>query len=109
MITIPISNGLDNQTFTVSLDGEAYTISLRFNYRDQTWFCDVQDPDENYIVRGRRIVGEAGIIPALQLSTQPQGKLLTFDEGKLGHAPGRYDLGTGAPVQIIYVSVAELT
>lgn len=108
MLTIPFNSTRDNQTFGVTLDGKKFQLYFRFNYRDDAWFFSAKDSAGDWLIQGRRVVGQARLIPELRLETQPAGALLTIDVDGLGHAPGRHELGTGAAIQIIYLSAQDV-
>lgn len=43
-------------SYTVSLEGQAYTITIRWNNRDQSWFMDLVGDDNTPLLNGVKII-----------------------------------------------------
>ncbi len=54
-ITIPV-NSDPSRSITVTLDGEAYIISTRWNFTDEAWYMDLESVQDGMLVRGIKLV-----------------------------------------------------
>lgn len=106
MIELHTEQDLARFEYRVLLDQKTYTIRFDWNDRDESWYFNLQDENNDYLVVGQRISVSAAMIRDKSLPNMPQGTLLCYDTTLSMEDPGFADLGDRC--KIYYFSPGEL-
>jgi hypothetical protein len=94
MIEIPFDIGEVATVTRILLDGEYYTLTVRWNERDQGWWLNVADGDGNQIVNGIPLRSDSPVAAHVQhVTNMPPGVFGVQDSTDKGLDPGFEDLG----------------
>lgn len=107
MIRIPVPT-VSYATVQISLSGESYALTFRFNERMKRWKLDISEADGTPVWNGITLI--EGTIPVahLILDNFPEGVLGVFQVEADGKPAGRDNLGIGDSYELVYADVAEL-
>jgi hypothetical protein len=102
-VEIPIRIGdAVTDSFEVSLDGRSYRFDLYWSERSTSWHVTISDPGGSPIVSGVRVCADW----RLYARALPGG-LVVVDTSGDGRDPGRFELGIGRRVQMLYFGEGE--
>lgn len=98
---LPMTSAFPSYRFGTSLNGEQYTIDVRWNGRDEAWYMDVLTEEGTPIRRGIKLVlgallGGRCIDPGF-----PDGVLIAADLARLGRDATVEDLGERVAVYFV--------
>ena len=97
VLQIDTSTQLELYTQQTQLDGELYTLTFRYNRRNESWYLDIADPDGNMLVSGRRCIVESRLTGQFKhKEALPPGELTVFDTTLRQAPPTLSDFGTRA-------------
>lgn len=91
---LPLVPTIPNYRFGTSLDGEQFTIDVRWNARAESWFMDILREDGTPVRQGIRIVLGSQLGGRCTDPTFPDGVLVAADLARLGRDAALDDLGT---------------
>lgn len=91
IINLPFQGGSADDAFATTLNSVTYVFVVHWNYRENAWYFDLQDSDQNPIISNVKIVlgcflGRTGSVSPLAdgifvaVDTTQQGKEATFDD-----------------------------
>ncbi len=103
---VQVTPELDDFEQRVDLDGERFTLRLRFNSRAQRWFCNISDADGNPLAMGRALVLDAPLLLQLHHLDVPPGELMAWDTTERKIEAAKDELGDR--VLFLYVEGSEL-
>jgi hypothetical protein len=103
---LPIDAAAPHYQIGTSIDGAQYVLEVRWNQRDEAWYLDILDEDEDPIAHGIKIVlgsvlGKRCVDPRM-----PAGALIAADLSGAGLDATLDDLGTR--VVVYYYSADEV-
>lgn len=90
----------------VPLNGELYTITYRFNDRDQRWRMDIRKEGVD-IILGVKIVGQQSLLSMCPLEGL-SGDIQCHRNKKTTEGVGRDNLGVGKEYELLYFAPEEL-
>ncbi len=104
MVEIPISYAQANKKFSVSLDGVRYVLKLRWNARASFWSLSIFTTSGEGIITGIPVVANFDLLLSWRgkIASCPPGKLIAVASDGSNETPGRYDLGNGRRVRLLY-------
>lgn len=107
MIRIPVP-AVSYATVQVSLSGESYALTFRFNERMNRWKLDISEADGTPVWNGITLI--EGTIPTahLILDNLPGGVIGVFQVESDEKPAGRDNLGIGDSYELVYVDTVEL-
>ena len=93
----------------ITLDGDDYILNFKFNSREERWYFDIYDKEDNPLLLGNKILC---LYPLLNLQTDardlPPGFFYCASGPNDNSPPGLYDLGEDRRCQLIYYDEASL-
>lgn len=102
---IPLRTDLTHYEFSITLDGVAYLLELRWNTREEAWYLDIRLEDKTDVVTGIKVVLGFPLGRRSQHAKRPPGILLALDTSGRDIEPGISDLG--GRVELLYLDKAE--
>lgn len=106
MVTIPINQLTSYFEQACALDGVTYSMTFRYNDRDDIWRLDLADVDENPLALGLSLVTGIPLLRALRtLPGLPPGELIVIDTA--GTADPTFD-SLGRRHSLLYATAADL-
>lgn len=106
VLEVDTSQRLEVYDQQVELDGQVYTLTFRFNRRNNSWYMDIADEDNVHIASGRRCVVNSVLNGQFRyLSTNPPGALTVFDTTGRQAPPELNDFGSR--VLLLYFDESE--
>jgi hypothetical protein len=103
LLTIPVVEGRAHTTQRINLDGRVYTLVMKWNEGQETWYLSLYDSEESPIVQGLRIVSNWPLLRYYHFDTRtPPGELYAQDLTGDGSPPGFDDFGIGKRVELTY-------
>ena len=94
VVEIPIpTKGVDNFTFSISLDYARYTFLFVWNYRGSYWSMSIADAVGSPVVQGVCVRVSVDMLEFVSATNRPQGSLVAMDTAGAGVDPGLNDLG----------------
>ena len=102
---------LDSPNFTqqVTLSGNSYILSFKFNASDSNWYIDVDTPTEQNIYAGLRVVPNQNLtLPRQYNGRMPGGSLWCFREQRDATPVNRDNLGIDKAYEIQWLTDAEM-
>lgn len=91
-------------SFSISLGGDVFRLSFRYNDRDARYYLDVFDEDGTVLATSRKLVIGTPLLDDLIDPSRPLGDLFCVDVGA-GAEPTLGTLGNG--VDVVFVSYLE--
>lgn len=104
-LPIPLDSYSDIE---VTLSGNTYTFTYRFNERNSRWKVDIKDNEGGYVVKGLTLIEETSQTVQLPSISLDQGMLITVRLNADNELAGRYNTGIDKNYEFIYVTYAEL-
>lgn len=101
-LRIPINGDSAYERVTVALEGQDYDISIRWNTRDESWYCYIGPVNSESTVKFKLVVGFNLIKHYRYLSGVPNGSLLLLDLEKGVGRPSRDNLGEERRFRLYY-------
>lgn len=105
--SIPVPQDAYSDT-SLSLSGEKYTFTFRYNDRADRWQVDIKDGNDVFIVKGLRLV--EGISPTvfLELEGLTEGFIHVVKMNDTDKQAGRNNLGIDKTYELVYTQYQEL-
>lgn len=103
---IPLDSTFDNFSITVELDSMVYGMDFKFDLRNERWYVDLFDSNNNLLLAGLPAMVSWPLLKQFEYRTDiPKGVLYFLDQNGTEIEPGRFDLG--ARVLMIYQEAAS--
>ena len=99
ILEIPILDST-NYSFRIDLEGSTYNLALKYNQREDRWYLDISDEQDNPIVLGIKLVLNTSLVERFQDSRLFPGTLFLSSQTDLNTAPGLLDLGSN--IKLLY-------
>ena len=77
---IPTSTTLPYYQLEVELDGVVYRLRFKFNERDEAWYLDFLDLEDNFLRAGLRVVNDWTLLRLWQLASAPAGEMIAVSD-----------------------------
>lgn len=106
LFQIPLPQDVPHFTQQVILDGETFTLRCHYNEREDSWYLDLLDVEQNPIVCGRKLVADWPLLHRSRHESLPPGQLYMVDVSEVGEDPSLDDIGSR--VILIYADEEEL-
>ncbi len=91
----------------VTLDGVIFRLEFKFNDRDQAWYLNIKDVNDNQLRSGIRVVSDWALLRLWQeVQTKPAGEMVPVAQGGIAR-PALID-ELGEDVILTYLDEAEL-
>lgn len=104
-----VNDGTSEYTFQVDLDEVTFGFHFQWNARDNNWFFDILDVNNNPILTSRRVVVSWFLLANFKsLGNLPAGDLYAYDTSGQQLPPGILDLGPNARVRFQYYEAADI-
>jgi hypothetical protein len=110
---IPTSTDLPDYQQITNLDGRDYALRFVYNTREDRWYLQIADQDNDPIVGAIKVVVEIDLLGRVTDSRRPPGMLIARDYSApddqpklLNEDPGYADLG--ARVSLLYFDQSEV-
>ena len=87
-IQIPTFTDRDNYVERVTLEGQEYELTFRWNFREECWEMSITD-----IVDGLAVRVNVDLLEFVPVVGKPPGKFIATDTSNAGLDPGLTDLG----------------
>ena len=105
-LTIPCRPSVPHYQAQVALEGRTYTLTFRWNAREEAWFLSIGDAAGNIVLANRKVVLSFPLTSRFRLPGLPPGEFVAVDTTGRGQEAGLSDLGER--VQLLYVEAASL-
>jgi hypothetical protein len=99
ILEIPILNS-SNYNFRIDLEGSTYNLGLKYNKREDRWYLDIKDEQDNPIVMGIKLVLNTSLTERFKDDRLFPGTLFLLSEADIDTDPGLEDLGTD--IKLLY-------
>lgn len=83
-----------NYEFRIDLEGSTYNLSLKYNKRENRWYLNIKDEQDNPIVMGIKMVLNTSLVERFQDDRLPPGTLFLLNQTDINVDPGLEDFGT---------------
>lgn len=107
MLRIPIPNSSYAEQ-TVTLNGQSYGFTFRYNSRAKRWKLDISDSFENVIVNGLTLIENSAITPHITLPTDFGGELVCVKLEAGDDRLGRLNVGVNKTHELVYIGDNEI-
>lgn len=87
-VQLPVRTDSNNYAFTVTLEGQAYEFTFRWNFREGCWEMSIAD-----VVDGLAVRVAVDLLEFVPVEGKPPGSLLAIDTTDSGTDPGLAELG----------------
>ena len=101
-LVIPTSPDDPFYVQTSELEGIQYTLTFRYNQREDRWYLTIGDVSGADIVKGIKLVTGTDLLFYFDKPALPPGKLYVISTD--GEAPGLGELGVDRKAQLVYVT-----
>lgn len=92
----------------VTLSGDSYLFTYRYNERSLRWKLDVGTSDGERLVSGMTLIEQVSPTAHYRTSQIADGHLSVIRMNDTKSAAGRYNLGVGKDYELIYITNEEL-
>jgi hypothetical protein len=92
--------------YTTTLDEVTYRLRLTWKTRQEGWYLDLYDADENALLLGKRLAGDTPLLQRYQISGLPPWEIMVVDTEGGGIEPTFESLGKRH--LLYYFSEAEI-
>lgn len=103
---IPLEQDFPEFVQQTQLDGITYTLRFHWNEREESWYFELGDVDDNPVVASRKVVADWPLLHREQSEDKPPGSIWAIDLTGEGQPPGLNDLDER--VIILYFDEAEM-
>jgi hypothetical protein len=79
--------------YTIPLDGVTYRIELTYKSRQEGWYLNLYDVDENPLLLGKRLAVDTELLARYEIEGLPPGELTCVDMEGTGTEPTFESLG----------------
>jgi hypothetical protein len=107
MLRIPIPDTAYSSE-QVTLNGQTFIFTFRYNERSERWKLDIEDSFENLIIAGLTLVENISLTSHLNLLDIFDGDLYCVKLEAGEERLGRNNVGVGKTHELIYVGANEL-
>lgn len=90
----------------VSLSGQTYTFTFRFNSVAQRWFLDI-DLDSIPVIHGQMLIEGVPLFYGKPIKNFDHGLLLLLRNNDVGGTVGRNNLGIDKEFSLVYITNEE--
>ena len=89
-----IAEGVEHYIFELPLDGIVYRFKFKYNSREETWYFNILDLNNQILRAGIKVVNEWDLFRLWALRTgRPEGELITVNLGQVPVPPSLNQLG----------------
>ena len=96
---------LGNFYYTVSLDGVNYQLVFKYNGREDFWYFDILDTEDNPIRSGIKVVSNWPLLRLMKNEPRPPGELMGIDTRDIALDPHLEEFG----VEVVFGYIEEGT
>ena len=103
VVEVPVDYKLPAQTMWLNIDLKKFFLRLYWNTRNERWYLSVLKSPSDPVKMGAPLL--PGWVPFRQFASDPDlpsGDFVVVDSSTLNIPPGRYDLGPGRRVSLVY-------
>lgn len=104
---VPIPKESHNTT-EISLSGNSYLFTYRFNSRTSRWKLDISLSDGTTVVNGLSLIENFSPTAHLTLDDFNKGMLFVFPSNLTDEVAGRSNIGVNKDYELVYSSFSEL-
>lgn len=97
---------LGNFNLTTSMDGSNYKLTFKYNQREDFWYFDLSDIEDNIIRQGIKIISDFPVTRLIADDNRPPGAIYYIDTRDPPFDPSLEELGN--EVVFIYVEEASV-
>lgn len=91
---IPLDSTFDHFSISIELDSMVYGMEFKFNSRDQRWYFDLFDSNDNLLLGSLPAMVSWPLLKQFEYRTDiPKGVLYFLDQNGTEIEPARYELG----------------
>ena len=101
-LEIPINSIYSSQEFSIALEGVRYKMRAFYSFRQAIWKLDIFTDKETDILLGIKLIPNYPLIGRYTTSLRPPGEITAIDKSGSNVPPGRYELGAGRRVRLVY-------
>ena len=105
-VKIPTSNVTPYYSENIILEGQTFTLELKWNIRESSWYMSVFTDENEELANGVKVVANWPLLRRLVDSKTPLGQIVAYDTSNLGLDPDFDELGTR--VILLYYTAAEV-
>lgn len=103
---IPLPQDVSHFVQQAILDNVTYTLRCHYNERENSWYMDLLDVEQNPIVCGRKLVADWPLLHRSRHTSLPPGQLYMVDLSDAGIDPSLADIGSR--VILVYADEVEM-
>lgn len=103
---LPLEASNPDYTFSTVLDGVEYALTVSWNSRDEAWYLDISDLQENNLVRGLKLLLGGAHGTRFSVPELPVGVFQVDDLSNEHEEAGFDDMGTR--VRVFFIPSADL-
>lgn len=109
MIVLPIFQSISARfSYDIELAGEIFHLKFNWNAREESWYMNILDQDQNPILTGIKMVVNYLLLNQYQyISDLPQGNFLLYDLEKIPGGVVTFD-NLGKRYQLLFASNIEI-
>lgn len=93
MELIPLKASNASYQVETVLDGTSYILTVRWNFRESSWYLHIETTDGVVVVGSRKLVPGSRLLRYVVGTARPPGELVLVDTMDAGGTPGFDDLG----------------
>lgn len=110
MVIIPIFQNISARfIFDIELAGELFRLEFAWNAREESWYMNIQDQNENYILAGIKMVIKYKLLEQYRAYTNlPDGDFILWDLEQNSQNGGVTFENLGKRYQLLFFSQEEI-
>lgn len=94
IVTFPVFSDLAHYIFELSLDGTVFRFKFKYNSREETWYFNILDLNNNILRAGIKVVNEWLLLRLWAERTgRPLGDIISVNLGEVPNPPTLEQLG----------------
>lgn len=106
-LAISVATGTPSFRQRTTLDGREYILVFRWSQREERWYLDVLDAQENLLAGAIKIVANWPLLESRRFAAgMPPGEIVALDRRSVAADPGLDELG--ALVPLLYFPAADM-
>lgn len=91
---LPTSTTDSFYVFEIELDGVLFRLEFKFNERDEAWYLNILDVNDNQLRSGLRVVTDWALLIRWQdIETRPAGEMIAVAQGDIARPALLTELG----------------